>query len=471
MISSEDVWIVDDDKAIRWVLERALSKEEVPTRSFETADEALKVLNSEEPSVVITDVRMPGESGLSLLASLREKFPKVPVIVMTAYGDLDHAVAAFQGGAFEYMPKPFDVDDVISIVRRAIRKAQEDSATLSDIDDGAKVSGIIGSSAQIQEVFRTIGRLSNSHMTVMITGESGTGKELVAGALHRHSPRANQPFIALNTAAIPSGLLESELFGHEKGSFTGANARRLGRFEQADNGTLFLDEIGDMPADLQTRLLRVLADGQFYRVGGHQPIKVDVRVIAATHQELDVLVSDGRFREDLFHRLNVISLELPALRERVDDIPELSNYFFQLIAAELDEEPKVFTDESLRLLRLYKWPGNVRQLENICRRVMIMGSTREVDIDDLPKELKLAGNLAIEQETAHWESNLKKWAEAELANEGSEPIFFKAECMFESVIIKAALVHTKGRRQAAARLLGWGRNTLTRKIKQYKILD
>ena len=281
-------------------MERALSKEQVTTRSFETADDALKTLDVEKPSVVITDVRMPGESGLSLLARLRENFPKVPVIVMTAYGDLDHAVAAFQGGAFEYMPKPFDVDDVISIVRRAIRKAREDSVSQTLNNPDSKVSGIIGSSPEIQEVFRTIGRLSNSHMTVMITGESGTGKELVAGALHKHSPRVDQAFIALNTAAIPSELLESELFGHEKGSFTGATSRRIGRFEQADKGTLFLDEIGDMPADLQTRLLRVLSDGQFYRVGGHQPIKVDVRVIAATHQELDVLVADGRFREDLF---------------------------------------------------------------------------------------------------------------------------------------------------------------------------
>jgi two-component system nitrogen regulation response regulator GlnG len=471
MISSRDVWIVDDDRAIRWVLERALSKEQVTTRSFETADDALKKLDVEKPSVVITDVRMPGESGLSLLTSLRENFPKVPVIVMTAYGDLDHAVAAFQGGAFEYMPKPFDVDDVISIVRRAIRKAREDSASHAPNDDGSQVSGIIGSSPEIQEVFRTIGRLSNSHMTVMITGESGTGKELVAGALHKHSPRADQAFIALNTAAIPSELLESELFGHEKGSFTGATSRRIGRFEQADKGTLFLDEIGDMPADLQTRLLRVLSDGQFYRVGGHQSIKVDVRVIAATHQELDVLVADGRFREDLFHRLNVISLELPALRERVDDIGELSNYFFQLIAKELNQEPKVFTDESLSLLKAYKWPGNVRQLENVCRRVMVMGSTREIELDDLPKEIKVAGQENFDSGSLQWESNLRSWVETEFGTKDARPIIATVESKFETVLITAALAHTNGRRQAAAKLLGWGRNTLTRKIKQHQIAD
>jgi two-component system nitrogen regulation response regulator GlnG len=471
MISSKDVWIVDDDRAIRWVLERALSKEQLPTRSFETADDALKILDVEKPSVVITDVRMPGQSGLSLLASLRENFPKVPVIVMTAYGDLDHAVAAFQGGAFEYMPKPFDVDDVISIVRRAIRKAREDSASLSVSDSESSVSGIIGSSPQIQEVFRTIGRLSNSHMTVMITGESGTGKELVAGALHKHSPRVGQAFIALNTAAIPSELLESELFGHEKGSFTGATSRRIGRFEQADKGTLFLDEIGDMPADLQTRLLRVLSDGQFYRVGGHQPIKVDVRVIAATHQELDVLVADGRFREDLFHRLNVISLELPALRERTDDIGELSNYFFQLIAKELNQEAKVLTEESLSFLKTYNWPGNVRQLENVCRRVMVMGSTREVELDDLPKEIKVIDQEGSDPHSLLWESTLKSWVETELGAKDVGPIISIAESKFETVLITAALAHTKGRRQAAAKLLGWGRNTLTRKIKQYQITD
>ena len=471
MNSLQDVWIIDDDRAIRWVLERALSKEQVTTRSFETADDALKILDVEKPSVVITDVRMPGESGLSLLASLRENFPKVPVIVMTAYGDLDHAVAAFQGGAFEYMPKPFDVDDVISIVRRAIRKAREDSVSQTLNNADSKVSGIIGSSPEIQEVFRTIGRLSNSDMTVMITGESGTGKELVAGALHKHSPRADQAFIALNTAAIPSELLESELFGHEKGSFTGATSRRIGRFEQADKGTLFLDEIGDMPADLQTRLLRVLSDGQFYRVGGHQPIKVDVRVIAATHQELDALVVDGRFREDLFHRLNVISLELPALRERVDDIGELSNYFFQLIAKELNQEAKVFTEESLSLLRAYYWPGNVRQLENVCRRVMVMGSTREVELDELPKEIKLAEQKESGLVGQQWESKLRSWVETELDTKDAGPIISTAESKFETVLITAALAHTKGRRQAAAKLLGWGRNTLTRKIKQYQILD
>ena len=326
---SDDIWIVDDDRAIRWVLERALSKEDFSTRTFETADTVLSALMQNQPAVVITDIRMPGTDGLALLKTLQQKFPQVPVIVMTAYGDLDHAVAAFQGGAFEYMPKPFDIDDAISIVRRAIRRGEEKSNQEPPVNTSPEVSGIVGSSIAIQQVFKTIGRLSNSHMTVMITGESGSGKELVARALHRHSPRAGMSFIALNTAAIPSELLESELFGHEKGSFTGATGKRIGRFEQADNGTLFLDEIGDMPSDLQTRLLRVLADGQFYRVGGTEAVSVDVRVIAATHQNLESLVENGRFREDLFHRLNVIRLELPALRDRTDDIEELSTYFFK----------------------------------------------------------------------------------------------------------------------------------------------
>ena len=470
MITSDDVWIVDDDRAIRWVLERALSKEAFSTRSFEAADAALHALKQTQPAVVITDIRMPGTDGLALLKTLQEQFPQVPVIVMTAYGDLDHAVAAFQGGAFEYMPKPFDVDDAISIVRRAVRKGGEKSSDEPALHASSEVSGIVGSSIAIQQVFKTIGRLSNSHMTVMITGESGSGKELVASALHRHSPRAAMPFIALNTAAIPSELLESELFGHEKGSFTGATGKRIGRFEQADNGTLFLDEIGDMPADLQTRLLRVLADGQFYRVGGTQAVRVDVRVIAATHQNLESLVETGRFREDLFHRLNVIRLELPALRDRVDDIEELSNYFLKNIAVELDTSAKIFSGGAIQIMQNYRWPGNVRQLENVCRRVMVMGSTHEVDVDDLPNEIKAEQSVdEARLGGVSWEEALQRRASEHLEQTDFSPLMPDLVPRFESILMRVALTKASGRRQEAARLLGWGRNTLTRKIKEYAL--
>jgi two-component system nitrogen regulation response regulator GlnG len=470
MITSDDVWIVDDDRAIRWVLERALSKEAFSTRSFEAADAALHALKQTQPAVVITDIRMPGTDGLALLKTLQEQFPQVPVIVMTAYGDLDHAVAAFQGGAFEYMPKPFDVDDAISIVRRAVRKGGEKSSDEPALHASSEVSGIVGSSIAIQQVFKTIGRLSNSHMTVMITGESGSGKELVASALHRHSPRAAMPFIALNTAAIPSELLESELFGHEKGSFTGATGKRIGRFEQADNGTLFLDEIGDMPADLQTRLLRVLADGQFYRVGGTQAVRVDVRVIAATHQNLESLVETGRFREDLFHRLNVIRLELPALRDRVDDIEELSNYFLKNIAVELDTSAKIFSGGAIQIMQNYRWPGNVRQLENVCRRVMVMGSIHEVDVDDLPNEIKAEQSVdEARLGGVSWEEALQRRASEHLEQTDFSPLMPDLVPRFESILMRVALTKASGRRQEAARLLGWGRNTLTRKIKEYAL--
>jgi two-component system nitrogen regulation response regulator GlnG len=470
MITSDDVWIVDDDRAIRWVLERALSKEAFSTRSFEAADAALHALKQTQPAVVITDIRMPGTDGLALLKTLQEQFPQVPVIVMTAYGDLDHAVAAFQGGAFEYMPKPFDVDDAISIVRRAVRKGGEKSSDEPALHASSEVSGIVGSSIAIQQVFKTIGRLSNSHMTVMITGESGSGKELVASALHRHSPRAAMPFIALNTAAIPGELLESELFGHEKGSFTGATGKRIGRFEQADNGTLFLDEIGDMPADLQTRLLRVLADGQFYRVGGTQAVRVDVRVIAATHQNLESLVETGRFREDLFHRLNVIRLELPALRDRVDDIEELSNYFLKNIAVELDTSAKIFSGSAIQIMQNYRWPGNVRQLENVCRRVMVMGSTHEVDVDDLPNEIKAEQSIdEARLGGVSWEEALQRRASEHLEQTDFSPLMPDLVPRFESILMRVALTKASGRRQEAARLLGWGRNTLTRKIKEYAL--
>ena len=470
MNTSDDVWIVDDDRAIRWVLERALSKEAFATRSFESADDAIHALLQNQPAVVVTDIRMPGTDGLAFLEALQEQFPQVPVIIMTAYGDLDHAVAAFQGGAFEYMPKPFDVDDAISIVRRAVRKSAEKTNEVPVLHVDSGVSGIIGSSIAIQQVFKVIGRLSNSHMTVMVTGESGSGKELVASALHRHSPREKMPFIALNTAAIPSELLESELFGHEKGSFTGAVGKRVGRFEQADNGTLFLDEIGDMPADLQTRLLRVLADGQFYRVGGTQAVKVNVRVIAATHQNLEHLVETGRFREDLFHRLNVIRLELPALRDRADDMVELSNYFLKNIGVELGTTAKIVSSNAIKVMQNYSWPGNVRQLENICRRVMVMGSTHEIDVDDLPNEVKVEPDADDGRSLGgSWEGVLHLRASEHLEKTEFTPLLPDFSTRFESVLMRVALTKTAGRRHEAARLLGWGRNTLTRKIKEYDL--
>ncbi len=464
MNKQHEVWIVDDDRSIRWVLERALEREHIATRSFDSADKVLGRLDKFEPDVIITDIRMPGTDGLTLLRHMQDQHPGLPIIIMTAYADLDRAVAAFRGGAFEYLPKPFDVDDVIAIVRRALRKAQEVPAPLEDEEALAEVPEIIGSSPAMQEVFRAIGRLANSNMTVLLTGESGTGKELVARALHRHSPRAQQPLIALNTAAIPRDLLESELFGHEKGSFTGAAGQRIGRFEQANGGTLFLDEIGDMPAELQTRLLRVLADGEFYRVGGTEPVRVDVRVIAATHQHLEERVREGSFREDLFHRLNVIRLELPSLRERPDDIEALAEHFLRTTAAELGGESKRLTPRALAAMRAYDWPGNVRQLENVCRRVMIMAPSREIDVDDLPAELLLGG----ERETGgeeDWESALRRWAERRL-RQSHEPILDEALPRFESTMIHVALNSTHGRRQEAAKLLGWGRNTLTRKIKE-----
>ena len=465
MNKQNEVWIVDDDRAIRWVLERALEREQIATRSFDSADKVLGRLAKFEPEVIITDIRMPGTDGFGLLRHVQDAHPNLPVIIMTAYADLDRAVAAFRGGAFEYMPKPFDVDDVVAIVRRALRKSQEGPAAAAGVDDAAEVPEIIGSSPAMQEVFRAIGRLANSNMTVLLTGESGSGKELVARALQRHSPRAQMPFIALNTAAIPRDLLESELFGHERGAFTGAAAQRIGRFEQANRGTLFLDEIGDMPAELQTRLLRVLADGEFYRVGGTEPIKVDVRVIAATHQHLEERVRAGTFREDLFHRLNVIRLELPPLRSRPDDIEPLADHFLRTTAQELGVEPKRLTPRATTVLRAYAWPGNVRQLENVCRRVMIMAPSREIDVDDLPAELVADEHNSVTDGEEDWEGALRRWAERRL-RQSHDGILDEALPRFETTMIHVALNSTRGRRQEAARLLGWGRNTLTRKIKE-----
>ncbi|OZA28561.1 MAG: nitrogen regulation protein NR(I) [Hydrogenophilales bacterium 17-64-11] len=458
------VWIIDDDRSIRWVLEKALLREDIPCMTFSSASDALRELERSQPGAVLSDIRMPGVSGLELLQALRERLPKVPVIVMTAYSDLDSAVAAFQGGAFEYLPKPFDVDQALDLVRRALAEnASRDVPASSD----APVPEILGQAPAMQEVFRAIGRLAQSHATVLITGESGSGKELVARALHRHSLRASGPFIALNTAAIPRDLLESELFGHERGAFTGAAAQRRGRFEQADGGTLFLDEIGDMPAELQTRLLRVLSDGQFYRVGGHSPIKVNVRVIAATHQDLEVRVREGLFREDLFHRLNVIRLRLPPLRERREDIPLLVRHFMQKSARELGVEVKGVSEAALKTLVNLPWSGNVRQLENVSHYLTVMAPGQVVEAGDLPADL-MQGMVA--QTGSDWLQGLATEAGARLAR-GEAAILDELTQAYEKTLIEVALRHTGGRRIEAAHLLGWGRNTLTRKIHELGMDD
>ena len=462
MSRSETVWIVDDDRSIRWVLEKALQQEGMTTQSFDSADGVMSRLARQQPDVIISDIRMPGASGLDLLARIREQHPRLPVIIMTAHSDLDSAVASYQGGAFEYLPKPFDVDEAVALVKRANQHAQEQQNQEAP-PALTRTPEIIGEAPAMQEVFRAIGRLSHSNITVLINGESGTGKELVAHALHRHSPRAASPFIALNMAAIPKDLMESELFGHEKGAFTGAANLRRGRFEQADGGTLFLDEIGDMPADTQTRLLRVLADGEFYRVGGHTPVKVDVRIIAATHQNLETLVHAGKFREDLFHRLNVIRIHIPRMSDRREDIPTLARHFLSRAAQELAVEPKLLKSETEEYLKNLPWPGNVRQLENTCRWITVMASSREVLVGDLPPEL-----LNLPQDAApvtNWEQALRQWADQALAR-GQSNLLDSAVPSFERIMIETALKHTAGRRRDAAVLLGWGRNTLTRKIKE-----
>lgn len=462
MSRSETVWIVDDDRSIRWVLEKALQQEGMTTQSFDSADGVMSRLARQQPDVIISDIRMPGASGLDLLARIREQHPRLPVIIMTAHSDLDSAVASYQGGAFEYLPKPFDVDEAVALVKRANQHAQEQQNQEAP-PALTRTPEIIGEAPAMQEVFRAIGRLSHSNITVLINGESGTGKELVAHALHRHSPRSASPFIALNMAAIPKDLMESELFGHEKGAFTGAANLRRDRFEQADGGTLFLDEIGDMPADTQTRLLRVLADGEFYRVGGHTPVKVDVRIIAATHQNLETLVHAGKFREDLFHRLNVIRIHIPRMSDRREDIPTLARHFLSRAAQELAVEPKLLKTETEEYLKNLPWPGNVRQLENTCRWITVMASGREVHISDLPPEL-----LSLPQDSApvtNWEQALRQWADQALAR-GQSNLLDSAVPAFERIMIETALKHTAGRRRDAAVLLGWGRNTLTRKIKE-----
>ncbi len=454
------VWLVDDDASIRWVLERALRNGGMTPRAFESAEPALEALRREAPDVLITDIRMPGQSGLSLLRRIRDTRPALPVIVMTAHSDLGSAVSAYEGGAFEYLPKPFDIDQAVALVRRAASGAGEGAADTAGIP---RIPELLGTAPAMQQVFRGIGRLSRSSVTVLITGESGTGKELVARALHDHSPRAGRLFVALNTSAIPADLLESELFGHEKGAFTGADAQRRGRFEQADGGTLFLDEIGDMSTPLQTRLLRVLAEGEFYRVGGQTPIRVDVRVVAATHQSLQERVARGLFREDLYHRLNVIRLELPPLRARSEDIPELVVHYLRVAARDLGVERKTLAREAQEKLLAYGWPGNVRELVNLCRRLSVLAPGREIRVEDLPGEI-LSGGAATGGD-ADWQKALSGWADRQVLS-GERPLLEEALPAMERILIRAALKRTQGHRQQAAKLLGWGRNTLTRKLKE-----
>ena len=451
-------WVVDDDQSLRWVLEQALGQSGITTRSFGDAPSVLAALNRETPDVLLTDVRMPGKDGLQLLEELAVSHTGLPVIIMTAHSDLDTAVKAYRGGAFEYLPKPFDVDDAVQLVARA---AKEATAPVVATEDAAKLAPtLIGQAPAMQEVFRAIGRLATSSLTVLITGESGTGKELIAKALHENSPRARQPFIAINMSAIPSELLESELFGHERGAFTGADTRRIGRFEQADGGTLFLDEIGDMSLDLQTRLLRVLAEGEFYRVGGQAAVRVNVRVIAATNRTLEDSVAAGEFREDLFHRLNVIRIESPPLRERREDIPRLILHYLGLAAQELDTERKLLDPAALARLAEFDWPGNVRQLVNVCRRLTVTAPGTTIGLDDLPGEFREAPRDVPGQ----WQAALAQWADVTARTPPPEGLTGVVIPECERILIRAALAAAGGHRQDAARLLGWGRNTLTRKI-------
>ena len=468
MDSNNKIWIAEDDASLRWVMDKALSRASLTVRSFESGDDLLAALKNSKPDIIISDIRMPGIDGLELLEQIHQNNPLIPVIITTAHSDLDSAVAAYQGGAFEYLPKPFDLDELVDVSTRAASFAAEQRSAEPPSQAEVATQEIIGEAPAMQEVFRAIGRLSNSNITVLINGESGTGKELVAQALHKHSPRKSAEFIALNMAAIPHDLIESELFGHEKGSFTGAAQRREGRFEQADGGTLFLDEIGDMPPEAQTRLLRVLADGEFYRVGGHTAIKVDVRIIAATHQNLEELVADNRFREDLYHRLNVIRVHLPKLSDRREDIPQLMTHFFHLAAKELEMEPKILSGEVQDLLLNLPWPGNVRQLENMCRWLTVMAAGREVLLSDLPPELKGDSVARVHSNQGEWHQMLRSWGETELKN-GRQNILDEAVPAFERAMIETALAHTSGRKKDAALLLGWGRNTLTRKLQEHSI--
>lgn len=469
----KNVWIVDDDRSIRWVLEKALQKADIPCKTFSEAESVLQAIKKEQPALILSDIHMPGKSGLEMLAEIKKSYPKLPIIIMTAYSDLDSAVASFQGGAFEYLPKPFDIDKAIELVRRATEESEEEEQTPAE----ETASEIIGKAPAMQEVFRAIGRLSQSKATVLLTGESGAGKEVVARALHKHSPRSNAPFVAINMAAIPKDLMETELFGHEKGAFTGASAIRHGRFEQAEGGTLFLDEIGDMPAELQTRLLRVLSDGYYYRVGGHQSLKANVRIIAATHQNLEAMVRENRFREDLYHRLNVIRLRLPSLRERPEDIPLLVNHFLQKSAENLGVEPKLMSEEAMEFLKRFPFPGNVRQLENLCNWLVVMAPSQHIRVTDLPEEVrngeaeKLHKNCEVSGSTpagGSWEELLKGEVKEMLKNQSPDLMKQLADT-FESIVIGTALEYTHGRRVDAATRLGIGRNTITRKIAELKL--
>jgi len=485
------VWIVDDDRSIRWVLEKALTRENIPCKAFGGPQEVLSELEVDSPQVLVSDIRMPGSGGLDLLRKVKSRHPALPVIIMTAFSDLESAVSAFQGGAFEYLPKPFDVDKAVELIRRAVDESLRESA----IDEAPlELPEILGQAPAMQEVFRAIGKLSQSNVTVLITGESGSGKEVVARALHKHSARKGGPFIALNTAAIPRDLLESELFGHERGAFTGAQAMRRGRFEQAEGGTLFLDEIGDMPAELQTRLLRVLSDGFYYRVGGHQPIKADVRVIAATHQNLEERVRQGLFREDLYHRLNVIRLRLPPLRERPEDIQLLTRHFLAKSARELGVEPKKLSPEALKFIQGLPFPGNVRQIENLCHWLTVLAPAQMVKIEDLPLEIRTETGAtatlaaapaigtvapaapasvspsAVIAPTADWLALLVDEVSRRLAS-GEREVMDQLVRQFEAAVIRTALRHTHGRRIEAASKLGVGRNTITRKIQELGLED
>lgn len=476
----QSVWIVDDDNSIRWVLEKALARANISTESFASADLMLQRLDYQQPNVVISDIRMPGSNGMQLLNKLQQQLPDLPVIIMTAHSDLDSAVNAFSRGAFEYLPKPFDINEAVSLISRALEHAAANNS-LEESVSSTLSSEIIGAAPAMQEVFRAIGRLSRSSISVLINGQSGTGKELVARALHKHSPRHAKPFIGLNMAAIPTELIESELFGHEKGAFTGASTLRKGRFEQADGGSLFLDEIGDMPLHVQTRLLRVLAEGQFYRVGGHQAINVDVRIIAATHQNLEQLVAVASFREDLFHRLNVIRIQLPPLKERKQDIPQLAQHFLQLAAQELGVEKKKLSAEVEQVLSDLDWPGNVRQLENTCRWLTVMASGKNISKADLPAELvntvtakntdltvslsTVSGAAANATNTDSWQTLFKLWVTEQLQGESTD-IALAAQTELETILLQQALDFSQGHKQDAAKRLGWGRNTLTRKLTQ-----
>lgn len=469
----KNVWIVDDDRSIRWVLEKALQKADIPCKTFSEAESVLQALKKEQPALILSDIHMPGKSGLEMLSEIKKVYPKLPIIIMTAYSDLDSAVASFQGGAFEYLPKPFDIEKAIELVRRATEESEQEEQ--SPLEETA--SEIIGKAPAMQEVFRAIGRLSQSKATVLLTGESGAGKEVVARALHKHSPRANAPFVAINMAAIPKDLMETELFGHEKGAFTGASAIRHGRFEQAEGGTLFLDEIGDMPAELQTRLLRVLSDGYFYRVGGHQSLKANVRIIAATHQNLEAMVRENRFREDLYHRLNVIRLRLPPLRERPEDIPLLVNHFLQKSAENLGVEPKIMSEEAMDFLKSFPFPGNVRQLENLCNWLVVMAPSQHIRVTDLPEEVRNGEAKKVHKNeevsdaavsNGSWEDLLKGEVK-EMLKKQSPDLMKQLADAFESIVIGTALEFTHGRRVDAATRLGIGRNTITRKISELKL--